>query len=115
MRTALWCLVLVLSSPFPGVAQKKPSEPSPKAKEASAKAKEEAATKPEAQAVSTHHTIEIAGKNVPYTATAGTIILHNNKDEPTAKVFYIAYTRDGVSDPAMRPVTFAYNGGPGGA
>ncbi len=115
MRTALWCLILVLSFPFPGVAQKKPSKPSPQAKEDSAKEKEEAAPKPEARVVSTRHKVEIAGRDVPYTATAGTLILHNDKDEPTAKVFYIAYTRDSVSDPATRPVTFAYNGGPGGA
>lgn len=104
-----------MSFSFPAMAQKKASEPLPKAKEASAKGKEEAAAKPEARAVSTHHTVEIAGKKVAYTATAGTFILHNDKDEPTAKVFYIAYSKDGVSDPASRPVTFAYNGGPGGA
>ncbi|MGA8183606.1 MAG: peptidase S10 [Terriglobia bacterium] len=115
MRAALWCLVLIMSFSFPAGAQNKTAKLSPQAKEDSAKEKEEAAAKPEARAVSTHHTVEIAGKKVPYTATAGTLILHNDKDEPTAKVFYIAYTRDGVSDPASRPVTFAYNGGPGGA
>jgi carboxypeptidase C (cathepsin A) len=109
MRAALWCLALMMSFPVVGWSQKKTAEPSTKAKETLAK------EEPEAKAVSTHHTVEIAGKNVPYTATAGTIILHNDKDEPTAKVFYIAYTKDGVSNPASRPVTFAYNGGPGGA
>lgn len=63
----------------------------------------------------THHSVVIDGTTVAYTATAGTIILHDPKNEPTAKMFYIAYTRDGVSDPATRPVTFAYNGGPGAA
>ena len=113
MRAALWCLALTLSLPVLGLAQGKAVESSPKPKESTAK--EAPAEKPEAQAVSTHHTVEIAGKNVSYTATAGTLILHNEKDEPTAKVFYIAYTKDGVSDPASRPITFAYNGGPGGS
>ena len=59
--------------------------------------------------------MEVAGKSIPYTATAGTIILRNDKDEPTAKMFYIAYTRDHVANPASRPITFSYNGGPGAA
>jgi carboxypeptidase C (cathepsin A) len=33
--------------------------------------------------------------------------------KPKAKVFFVAYTLDEVSDPATRPVTFAFNGGPG--
>lgn len=49
-----------------------------------------------------------------YTATAGTILLRNDKDEPTASVFYIAFTADHGSL-SQRPLTFAYNGGPGGS
>ena len=113
MRTALWCLVLALCLPVLGMAQKKTPGHSPKANEAPAKA--EPAAKPEERTVSTHHTVQIAGKSVSYTATAGTIILRNDKDEPTAKMFYIAYTKDGDSNPASRPLTFSYNGGPGGA
>ncbi|MBL8802925.1 MAG: peptidase S10 [Planctomycetes bacterium] len=30
-----------------------------------------------------------------------------------AELFYVAYVLDGVSDPAQRPITFAFNGGPG--
>ena len=30
-----------------------------------------------------------------------------------AKVFFVAYTLDDVADPATRPITFAFNGGPG--
>ena len=40
------------------------------------------------------------------------------KDEdgtPKASIFYVAYTRDGMKDPADRPVTFSFNGGPGAA
>ncbi|HEX3987999.1 MAG TPA: peptidase S10 [Verrucomicrobiae bacterium] len=33
--------------------------------------------------------------------------------KPKAKVFFVAYTLDEVGDPATRPVTFAFNGGPG--
>jgi carboxypeptidase C (cathepsin A) len=33
--------------------------------------------------------------------------------KPKAKVFFVAYTLDEAGDPANRPVTFAFNGGPG--
>jgi carboxypeptidase C (cathepsin A) len=62
----------------------------------------------------THATVTIDGQKIPYTATAGTLLLYNADHEATASVFYIAYTEDGV-DSGSRPVTFAYNGGPGGA
>ena len=47
--------------------------------------------------------------------TAGEIFLKNDKDENTASIFTVAYTKDGASDPAARPVTFVFNGGPGSA
>lgn len=59
----------------------------------------------------THHSIVLDGKTIAYTARAGTITLHNDRNEPTARMSYVAYTVDG--DAAHRPVTFAYNGGPG--
>jgi carboxypeptidase C (cathepsin A) len=61
----------------------------------------------------TKHSIKIDGKQINYTATAGTLILKNDKDEPVASFGFIAYTKDGESDLQKRPVMFAYNGGPG--
>lgn len=61
----------------------------------------------------THHTVKIDGKDIAYTATAGTLLLRNEKDEPIALYGFTAYTRDGVTDISKRPLTFAYNGGPG--
>ncbi len=61
-------------------------------------------------------TITVNGKTLHYTATVGTIQLTTNTPEakPTGDVTYIAYTLDGPKDPAYpRPVTFAFNGGPG--
>ncbi len=66
-----------------------------------------------ARTVETHGSIEVGGKTIHYTATAGTIILRNKKNQPTGSMFYVAYTRDGVRNLAHRPVTFLYNGGPG--
>ncbi len=62
----------------------------------------------------TQHTITIDGKPVPYTARAGTMVLHDADGKPKATVFYISYTRD-QADPGTRPVTFFFNGGPGSA
>ncbi len=60
----------------------------------------------------TPHTVTIDGQPYAYTARAGTMTLRNDKEAPTARVFYTAYTLDGT-EPGSRPVTFIYNGGPG--
>ncbi len=60
----------------------------------------------------TQHTIGLGGTTFSYTARAGTITLENDKNQPTAQMFYTAFTVDGA-DPRTRPVTFFYNGGPG--
>jgi len=70
-----------------------------------------AETKPDESV--TKHTIKIDGKLINYTATAGTMILKNEKGESVALFGFIAYTKEGETDLAKRPVTFAYNGGPG--
>lgn len=62
----------------------------------------------------TDHAIVVNGVRIDYTATAGTLLLRNGDGKPTASLFYVAYQRKGV-DPASRPVTFSYNGGPGSA
>ncbi len=126
MRTFVCCVILALSVPLMGLAQKhEPGHQREAATKAAAKSESSrsekaesggaAEKKPEAREVQTPHSVEIAGVKVDYTATAGTLILRNEKQEPTAEVFYIAYTKNGVGDFAHRPVTFAYNGGPGGS
>ena len=60
----------------------------------------------------THHIVRVGSVAIPYTARAGTITLKNDKEEVTARMFYVAYTKDGA-DTNRRPVTFFYNGGPG--
>ena len=62
----------------------------------------------------TQHSVTIGGVPVAYTATAGTLIVRNEKDEPYARMGYTAYVRkDLAATPSKRPITFAYNGGPG--
>jgi carboxypeptidase C (cathepsin A) len=60
----------------------------------------------------TRHSVEIDGRTIEYVATAGTLFLRDKDDEPRAQIFFVAYTREGV-DPTTRPITFAFNGGPG--
>ena len=60
----------------------------------------------------TQHRVTARGKTLAYTATAGTMKLRDDSGEPTAAVFYTAYTLNGAA-PGGRPVTFFFNGGPG--
>jgi carboxypeptidase C (cathepsin A) len=64
------------------------------------------------QQSATQGSVTVGGKSISYTATAGLLVLRNDKDEPTAEMSYVAYTANG-QDPAKRPVMFIYNGGPG--
>ena len=59
----------------------------------------------------TQHSVAIDGRSIAYTARAGTLTLRDEQEKPTARVFYTAFTVD--AEPAARPVTFIYNGGPG--
>jgi len=89
----------------------------------------------------TAHSITVGGKILKYHATAGYIVLKEEEGKslvkeagqkppgdttaetessktkdglkPKAKIFFVAYTLDDAGDPATRPLTFAFNGGPG--
>jgi len=58
--------------------------------------------------------ITIGGRKIAYTATAGTLALFDQSGEKTAAVFYTAYIAKDA-DGTRRPLTFAFNGGPGAA
>ena len=61
----------------------------------------------------THHEGEFNGQPVRYTATVAETFLKDAAGQPVAAAITIAYVRDGVADPAKRPVMFLFNGGPG--
>jgi carboxypeptidase C (cathepsin A) len=63
----------------------------------------------------TEHELMLNGNMLRYTATAGTLLVPGDDDQPYGSFFYVAYTLAGVTDPQTRPVTFLYNGGPGSA
>src|SRR3990167_8868064 len=66
------------------------------------------------------HTLTVGRKKLAYTSQTGRIVLREEVIEegkasgfkPKATVFVTAYTLDGA-DRRKRPVTFAFNGGPG--
>ena len=86
---------------------------------------------PQDKIISTCHTVTIDGRELRYTVTVGTMVLREevekggeSKDKnegykPKAEIFFTAYTLDrdeAVSDAEhrrSRPITFAFNGGPG--
>ncbi|MGE5278177.1 MAG: S10 family peptidase [Acidobacteriota bacterium] len=100
---------LVLSCAVAARAQEKPPE-KPAEKPPAETAKKEP---PRAEQSVTQHSVVIGGATVNYTATAGTLVLKNDKDEPWASMGYTAYVRRDAGNPSRRPITFAYNGGPG--
>ncbi|MEM9802672.1 MAG: peptidase S10 [Planctomycetota bacterium] len=57
--------------------------------------------------------VTIDGVDVAYESVAGRMTLREEDGTPRAHVFHVAYLRQDVEDPASRPVTFAFNGGPG--
>lgn len=70
--------------------------------------------------VTTQHTLTVKRRKLAYTAQTGRVVLRkevvtDGKSEghvPKAEVFLTSYTLDDA-EPGSRPVTFAFNGGPG--
>jgi carboxypeptidase C (cathepsin A) len=78
------------------------------------------APKPVDELVSTRHTLRLGRRGLSYTATAGRVVLREERlaegvyhgPTPRAEIFLTSYVAEGV-DPARRPVVFVFNGGPG--
>jgi carboxypeptidase C (cathepsin A) len=63
----------------------------------------------------TTHKGSFHGKKIAYSAIAAETHLKDGAGKPRASIFSVAYVKDGEADPAKRPVTFLFNGGPGSA
>ena len=99
------CLVAVAA-----VAEEPRKDEPPRAE---ARKEPEAKPVPPPQSFVSHHTGRFGAETVAYAATAGETYLLDDKGEPKASIFTFAYVKEGVKDPATRPVTFVWNGGPG--
>ena len=94
-------------------------------KEAKANGNKEKHPEPQDILVESQHTLTLAGEEIPYTVTCGTMVLKTEQEKkgeeegvsegekPKASIFFIAYTRDDVEEKSQRPITFSFNGGPG--
>jgi carboxypeptidase C (cathepsin A) len=66
--------------------------------------------------IATQHKITLHGENIDYTARVGFIPIHQATSGVTeGHLFYIYYSKNGVTDKSKRPVWFLFNGGPGAA
>jgi carboxypeptidase C (cathepsin A) len=66
------------------------------------------------QSAASQHDVMVDGKQFRYVSTAGHLNVADPEtpNDPTARMFYVAYTAKSKTA-APRPVTFFYNGGPG--
>jgi carboxypeptidase C (cathepsin A) len=70
--------------------------------------------------VTTNHVLNTSVGELHYSATSGRVVLHEERFDgkefkgyqPKAEVFVTSYLLEDA-DPATRPITFAFNGGPG--
>ncbi len=97
---------ILLSTSYPAFA----TEPPAKAEEA--KDKIDLPTFPADATIK--QVTHVAGKTLNYIATVGSLPVRDEKGKKIAEVVFTAYVLDGVRDP-KRPITFAFNGGPGAA
>ncbi len=96
-------------------APKPPEAPKPQAAAPQPSEGEERYDMTEIPPVVTHHQITLNGKVLHYTATTGRLpIKRADQTAIEAEMFFVAYTLDG-QDVSRRPLTFAFNGGPGSA
>jgi carboxypeptidase C (cathepsin A) len=92
----------------------KPAAEEPKPEPAKDSGKDEHYDMTEVAPVVTQHQITVSGKVLKYTATAGRLPIKRGDGKIEAEMFFVAYTLDG-QDASKRPLTFAFNGGPGSA
>src|SRR5438132_1111678 len=108
--------LIVAAVAVPARAQGRGGQPpqAPPAAGESASPREEFAGPAEEKISQTSHTIRLDGREIKYTATAGTLPIRLDNGQVVARMFFVAYTKDG-EDAKTRPVSFLYNGGPGAA
>lgn len=112
------------TNPTPAVTQPETAQPAaqpsaqpapparPGAPEAGKEGKELHFDVSEVPPVVTHQQATVNGRVLHYTATAGRLPIKRSDGKDEAEMFFVAYTLDG-ENPAQRPLTFAFNGGPG--
>ena len=106
IRVTLFSLIMLAAVPL-FCQDAKPAEKPPAAKP-------EEKPDPSAKFVRSHK-LRIGNEDFAYTSTAEDVVLKDAEGKSTATFFTISYTKDGVANTDVRPVTFVFNGGPGSA
>lgn len=107
-------LVPALAFPQQRPSQPPAQQPAPREEGQPSAARYETAGAAEEKISQTSHAVRIDGREIKYTATAGTLPIRLDDGKVAARMFFVAYTRDG-ENAKTRPVSFLYNGGPGSA
>jgi len=68
---------------------------------------------PSDEPVVTNHQITLQGRVLKYTARAGFLSLRDEFNQAHGRIFYVYYQSESGDGKATRPLTFAWNGGPG--
>src|SRR6056297_166463 len=109
-----WLFVLILCVPAVADEPKKSDAPKSDTKQSDTKSQ---ADQPVTQGytvrtVKTTGSVVIAGTEISYQVETGKLTQTDDTGEEKAEVFFVAYTRPGEKA-ARRPLSFAFNGGPG--
>ena len=112
LTLAIACLLVFVSHVFAQGGQGRGGAAPPTAA-GGARAGKEADLLP-AEPVISQHTGRFNGQTVAYTAEVGWLPMRD-EGKVVAKMFYVAYTRNGVTDASTRPLIISFNGGPGTA
>jgi carboxypeptidase C (cathepsin A) len=116
-RPVLPALALTLAIAASVTAQPRPWTPpgGPPESGASSRARQHEVAGPnEEKVATTSHVMRLDGREIKYTATAGTIPIRLDDGEIAARMFFVAYTKEG-ENARTRPISFLFNGGPGSA
>ena len=116
-RAVLLAIALIAFPSSSALAQERaPQRPGapPAEQESQRPSRHEVAGPNEEKVSQTSHAMRLDGIEIKYTATAGTVPIRLDDGKVAARMFFVAYTKDG-EDVKTRPVSFLFNGGPGSA
>ncbi len=109
--TLVLALLAVPALHAPASAQGRPNRPTPPADAKPDAAADKAMENPLPPDAHVEQSIQFEGKTLKYTATVGTLPVKSPEGKATGEVVFTSYIVDGPN----RPITIAFNGGPGAA
>src|ERR1700732_747269 len=113
VRTSVWTIALLCTA-IGGLAAAAPlsDHPDPASNPASANDSDAVGASVQEDAQPRRGYLILGKGRISYTATPGTLTIRDANGAAVASMFYVAYVVDRKAD-EVRPVTFAFNGGPG--